>query len=115
VLPAACRSGVGETAPRCCAAAGTRAVAPPLEHALLRVQDRARLLQFITGSSRVPLGGFRDFRPPIQLSRSHATDRLPIAHTCSNTIDLPTYSTIEDMRRLLLIAVTEGSQGFSFA
>ena len=41
--------------------------------------------------------------------------RLPSAHTCFNQLDLPVYSTMEELREKLTIAIKEGSEGFGFA
>lgn len=41
--------------------------------------------------------------------------RLPTAHTCFNQLDLPVYSTQEELREKLLMAIKEGSEGFGFA
>ena len=82
----------------------------------LEQSERARLLQFVTGSSHVPLGGFKDFQPKIKCRKLEGQrDRLPHAHTCFNQLDLPAYSSLEDMRRLVRIAITEGNEGFGLA
>lgn len=47
--------------------------------------------------------------------RSHTENVLPTAHTCFNQIDLPNYSSYEDLRKMLMVAITEGSVGFAFA
>lgn len=66
---------------------------------------RARLLQFVTGSSRVPLQGFRALQGStgavgprlftIHLTADVPTQNLPKAHTCFNRIDLPPYETYQ--------------------
>ena len=83
-------------------------------------QDRALFLQFVTGTSKVPLDGFaslQGMRGPQRFSihRVHNTSLLPAAHTCFNQLDLPAYATVEEMREKLLIAVNEGSLGFGLA
>ena len=40
------------------------------------------------------------------------SDRLPQAHTCFNTLDLPDYKTEADLRAKLGIALREGAEGF---
>jgi len=58
-----------------------------------------QLLQFVTGSARVPVGGFAELvgfngaKHPFTLSRGvHlTTDSLPMAHACICTLDLPSY------------------------
>ncbi|KJE88805.1 hypothetical protein CAOG_009302 [Capsaspora owczarzaki ATCC 30864] len=78
-------------------------------------EQRARLLQFITGSSQVPLGGFVNYRPSITISYRATTRRLPCAHTCANTLDLPHYLSFEELQDKLSLAIAEGSEGFGFA
>ncbi|KAK7575962.1 hypothetical protein V9T40_012248 [Parthenolecanium corni] len=77
---------------------------------------RARLLQFVTGSSRVPLQGFKALQGSTgaagpRLFTIHVTDvsedNLPKAHTCFNRIDLPAYSSYQRMYEKLSQAVEE--------
>lgn len=46
---------------------------------------------------------------------SRASDRLPSAHTCFNQLDLPCYESYEQLRKMLLLAIRECSEGFAFA
>ncbi|MBS94012.1 MAG: hypothetical protein CL799_06180 [Chromatiales bacterium] len=41
------------------------------------------------------------------------TDRLPSAHTCFNQLDMPEYTSEEELERKLTIAIKETS-GFGF-
>jgi len=77
---------------------------------------RARLLQFVTGSSRVPLQGFKALQGSTgaagpRLFTLHLieapTNNLPKAHTCFNRLDLPSYETKEKMLDKLTQAVEE--------
>ncbi|XP_014270520.1 E3 ubiquitin-protein ligase SMURF2 [Halyomorpha halys] len=77
---------------------------------------RARLLQFVTGSSRVPLQGFKSLQGSTgasgpRLFTIHVTDgpqeNLPKAHTCFNRIDLPPYESKEKLYEKLCQAVEE--------
>ncbi|KAI5698878.1 hypothetical protein M8J75_013167 [Diaphorina citri] len=77
---------------------------------------RARLLQFVTGSSRVPLQGFKALQGSTgaagpRLFTIHATDspsdNLPKAHTCFNRIDLPNYDSYQKLYDKLSQAVEE--------
>ena len=43
--------------------------------------EMARLLQFTTGCSILPAGGFKELNPPFQISAAMTTDMLPLAHT----------------------------------
>ncbi len=45
-------------------------------------EELARLVQFVTGSSQIPPGGFSELTPPFLLASSgHEYNRLPYAHT----------------------------------
>jgi len=83
--------------------------------------DRAKFLQFVTGTSKVPLQGFAALEgmngtQKFQIHRDdRSTDRLPSAHTCFNQLDLPAYETYDKLRTMLLKAVRECSEGFGFA
>ncbi|XP_067671329.1 E3 ubiquitin-protein ligase SMURF2-like [Haliotis asinina] len=77
---------------------------------------RARLLQFVTGSSRVPLQGFKALQGSTgaagpRLFTIHQvdvlTDNLPKAHTCFNRIDIPPYENYEKFLSKLTCAVEE--------
>lgn len=82
---------------------------------LFTESERARLLQFITGSSQVPVEGFAAFFPALTVARSaSAKGSLPTAHTCFNKLDLPAYDSYHDLQTKLLLAITEGSEGFAF-
>lgn len=83
--------------------------------------DRAKLLQFVTGTSKVPLQGFASLEgmngvQKFQIHRDdRSTDRLPSAHTCFNQLDLPVYETYDKLRYMLLKAIQECSEGFGLA
>jgi E3 ubiquitin-protein ligase HUWE1 len=83
--------------------------------------ERAKVLSFATGTAKVPLGGFVDLQgvqgvQRFSIHRAYGeADRLPQAHTCFNQIDLPEYSSYENLRRYLLLAINEGGEGFGFA
>ncbi|XP_021360527.1 E3 ubiquitin-protein ligase NEDD4-like isoform X4 [Mizuhopecten yessoensis] len=79
---------------------------------------RSRLLQFVTGTSRVPMNGFRELYgsngPQLfTIEKWGTTKKLPRAHTCFNRLDLPPYESYEELRKKLLTAVenTEGFEG----
>jgi hypothetical protein len=72
-------------------------------------------LEFCTGASAAPPGGFAALRgdePPLVVARAPLRDgddasvaRLPTAHTCSNTLDLPPYESKAQLREKLLLAL----------
>ncbi|KAL8587773.1 E3 ubiquitin-protein ligase smurf1 [Nucella lapillus] len=77
---------------------------------------RARVLQFVTGSSRVPLQGFKALQGSTgaagpRLFTIHQvdirTDNLPKAHTCFNRLDIPPYESYEKFLSKMTCAVEE--------
>ncbi|XP_075495888.1 E3 ubiquitin-protein ligase UPL1-like [Primulina tabacum] len=83
-------------------------------------EDMARLLQFVTGTSKVPLEGFKALQgisgpQRFQVHKAYgAPERLPSAHTCFNQLDLPEYSSKEQLQERMLLAIHEASEGFGF-
>jgi len=82
-------------------------------------EEKALLLQFVTGTSKVPLDGFKGLigmsgPQKFQIHKCYEQDRLPSAHTCFNQLDLPQYSNKEDLKKYLHLALREGSTGFGF-
>ncbi|XP_077977108.1 ubiquitin-protein ligase E3A-like isoform X2 [Glandiceps talaboti] len=71
---------------------------------------KKKLLNFITGSDRVPLKGLSSL--PIVIQRNgRDSDRLPTAMTCFNRLLLPSYANKEKLKERLLTAI-EYSKGF---
>ncbi|XP_026639173.1 E3 ubiquitin-protein ligase NEDD4-like [Microtus ochrogaster] len=88
----------------------------PIAVLLMDAEKRIRLLQFVTGTSRVPMNGFAELYgsngPQLfTIEQWGSPEKLPRAHTCFNRLDLPPYETFEDLREKLLMAV-ENAQGF---
>ena len=83
-------------------------------------EKRAKLLQFVTGTSRLPAGGFANLQgrdgvtKGFELRRRPGGDKaFPVAHTCFNRLDLPAYSDVAVLARILS-AILEGDVlGFS--
>ncbi|KAK5928994.1 E3 ubiquitin-protein ligase TRIP12 isoform X1 [Pseudochaenichthys georgianus] len=81
-------------------------------------EQQRLFLQFVTGSPRLPVGGFRSLNPPLTIVRKtfesteNPDDFLPSVMTCVNYLKLPDYSSIDIMREKLLIAAREGQQSF---
>ncbi|KAJ4321032.1 E3 ubiquitin-protein ligase tom1 [Neodidymelliopsis sp. IMI 364377] len=84
-------------------------------------EEQAKLLQFVTGTSKVPLNGFKELEgmngfSKFNIHRDYGNkDRLPSSHTCFNQLDLPEYETYEDLRKALYTAMTAGGEYFGFA
>ena len=67
-------------------------------------EEKALFLQFVTGTSKVPLDGFKaligsDGPRKMNIHRVEDTTLLPAAHTCFNQLGLPEYGSEEQMRR----------------
>lgn len=83
-------------------------------------EDLARFVMFVTGSSKVPLEGFKALQgisgpQRFQIHRAYGeSGRLCSAHTCFNQLDLPDYENKEVLRERLLTAIHEGGEGFGF-
>uniref|UniRef100_A0A1D1YWP9 HECT-type E3 ubiquitin transferase n=1 Tax=Anthurium amnicola TaxID=1678845 RepID=A0A1D1YWP9_9ARAE len=83
-------------------------------------EDKARLLQFVTGTSKVPLEGFSALQgisgpQRFQIHKAYGSaNHLPSAHTCFNQLDLPEYSSKEQLQERLLLAIHEANEGFGF-
>ena len=83
--------------------------------------EKAAFLQFVTGSSKVPLAGFGELPgmrgvQKFSIHKAGGTNgALMSAHTCFNSLDLPVYSSEEELREKLLYAINEGAGGFGFA
>ena len=69
-----------------------------------------RLLEFVTASDRLPVGGARQVVFVVQKNGS-GDERLPTSHTCFGRLLLPVYSEHEVMLEKLTKAV-ENAQGF---
>lgn len=77
--------------------------------------QRCLLLRFVTGSSRPPPGGFADMLPPFSIDTAlrGSPQYLPQAHTCTNRIVLPRYTSKAQLFEKLLISLS--TEGFALA
>ncbi|XP_059479777.1 E3 ubiquitin-protein ligase TRIP12 isoform X2 [Neocloeon triangulifer] len=81
-------------------------------------EEQRKFLQFVTGSPRLPVGGFKSLNPPLTVVRKtlepnmDPDDFLPSVMTCVNYLKLPDYSSIEVMRAKLQVAAQEGQHSF---
>ncbi|KAJ3019883.1 Ubiquitin fusion degradation protein 4 [Thoreauomyces humboldtii] len=82
-----------------------------------RVQRR-EFLQFVTGSPKLPIGGFSSLTPPLTVVRktveaSSGPDAyLPSVMTCVNYLKVPDYSSFAVMKARFDVAVREGQGCF---
>jgi len=75
-------------------------------------EDLKLLLKFITGTDKVPVGGFEYLfgsNGPQKLTLSKLTKRtgFPAAHSCFNRLDLPEYSDKSQLKDAVLYAIRE--------
>ncbi|KAJ6108115.1 hypothetical protein N7523_009438 [Penicillium sp. IBT 18751x] len=81
-------------------------------------QQRRDFLQFVTGSPKLPIGGFKSLTPIFTVvcrpSEPPYTpdDYLPSVMTCVNYLKLPDYSSLEFLKERLSVAIKEGQGAF---
>ncbi|RTG87640.1 E3 ubiquitin-protein ligase TRIP12, partial [Schistosoma bovis] len=80
-------------------------------------EQRRLFVQFVTGSPRLPVGGFRALKPPLKIvmkreTGENADHHLPSVMTCQNYLKLPDYSSKALMLSKLLYAINEGQNAF---
>ena len=73
-------------------------------------EQKARLLQFTTGTSSVPVNGFKDLQGSdgprrFTIVKSGDPSGLPRSHTCFNRLDLPPYEDYATLERKLRFAI----------
>ncbi|XP_062848256.1 E3 ubiquitin-protein ligase HACE1 isoform X3 [Trichomycterus rosablanca] len=87
----------------------------------LTQEERVLLLQFVTGSSRVPHGGFAFLMGGSGLQKftiaavPYTSNLLPTSSTCINMLKLPEYPSKDVLRDRLLVALHCGSYGYTMA
>ncbi|XP_055341668.1 E3 ubiquitin-protein ligase Su(dx)-like [Paramacrobiotus metropolitanus] len=80
-------------------------------------EKRSRLLQFVTGTCRIPVGGFAELMgsngpQKFCIEKVGKETWLPRSHTCFNRLDLPPYKNYEQLVEKLNYAIEE-TEGFS--
>ncbi|CAR26071.1 hypothetical protein ZYGR_0E00500 [Zygosaccharomyces rouxii] len=81
-------------------------------------QERRLFLQFLTGSPKLPIGGFKALRPRLTVVLKHPDEGmnpdayLPSVMTCANYFKLPKYTSQQTMRSRITQAMQEGSGAF---
>ncbi|KAF9998854.1 Ubiquitin fusion degradation protein 4 [Entomortierella chlamydospora] len=84
----------------------------------LNKEERRQFLQFITGSPKLPIGGFKNLHPPFTVvckpfeAPLKADDYLPSVMTCANYLKMPDYSCKEVTLRKFKMAYEEGQGSF---
>jgi hypothetical protein len=84
--------------------------------------QRRLFLSFITGSPRLPIGGFKAISPPLTVVRKDPTlpggspdQYMPSVMTCQNYLKLPDYSSAAVLKKNLIYAMEEGRETFHFS
>ncbi|PWN25797.1 hypothetical protein BDZ90DRAFT_63006 [Jaminaea rosea] len=89
--------------------------------ASFNLEERREFLQWLTGSPKLPIGGFGGLQPQLTVvKRPHEApfkpdDYLASNMSCANFLKLPEYSSKETMRRRLQTAVREGAGAFNLS
>lgn len=96
-------------------------------------QDKRRFLKFVTGSPRLPAGGFLALNPRLTIvrkgpdlsgpispksgedARKLSDNDLPSVMTCANYFKLPPYSSKDILKNRLLFAIREGQGSFDLS
>ncbi|KAF2171316.1 hypothetical protein M409DRAFT_18430 [Zasmidium cellare ATCC 36951] len=84
----------------------------------LSPQNRRDFLQFVTGSPKLPIGGFKSLTPMFTVvckpSEPPYTsdDYLPSVMTCVNYLKMPDYTSLEVLKQKLNVAIKEGQGAF---
>jgi hypothetical protein len=79
-------------------------------------EELSKFLQFCTGTSRLPVGGFSAFEAlrggaqpfTIEYEYFSKSSPYPRAHTCFNRIDLPQYPSYKELKKNLDFVVQQG-------
>ena len=81
---------------------------------------RRQVLTFTTGSPRLPLGGFKNLKPKMNVVRKSEGDMnpdgyLPSVMTCQNFLKVPEYSSLEILTEKFNTASSEGQESFTLS
>ncbi|KAJ1972593.1 Ubiquitin fusion degradation protein 4 [Dimargaris xerosporica] len=102
---------------------GYTLASPVVQHLLevmseLTSAERRQFLRFITGSPKLPIGGFKQLLPSLTVvckpceAPLTADDYLPSVMTCVNYLKLPNYSSKAILKERLYTAMKEGQNSF---
>jgi len=83
--------------------------------------QQRQFLMFVTGSPRLPLGGFKSLEPKLTVVRKDGSgpanqphdEYLPSVNCCFYYLKLPVYSTRQILKERLLYAMQHGQNSFS--
>jgi len=83
--------------------------------------DKELFIKFVTGSGRLPIGGFSALQPPLTIAKRIAENTndpdktLPSVMTCTNYFKLPPYSSRDVMKSKILQAIHECQKVFELS
>ncbi|CAO1638599.1 unnamed protein product [Sympodiomycopsis kandeliae] len=89
--------------------------------ASFNLAERREFLQWLTGSPKLPIGGFGGLQPRLTVVKRpaeaplKADDYLASNMSCANFLKLPQYSSREVMKKRLETAVKEGAGSFNLS
>lgn len=82
----------------------------------LSKEEKRNFMFFLTGTPRLPIGGFKSLHPRLTVVRKDtegpSDDYLPSVMTCVNYVKLPAYSTLEVATKQIKRAISEGLASF---
>ncbi len=87
----------------------------------LEKEDRRHFLKFITGSPRLPIGGFGALEPKMKVvltrlkQEEYPDDFLPSVMTCQNFLKMPPYTSYEILKEKFTQAMKEGQDNFTYS
>ena len=88
----------------------------------LSPEERRKFLKFVTGSPRLPNGGFASLDPKLTVvlkkpltALEKGDDILPSVMTCQNYVKLPNYSSYEILKAKFEQAYNEGGSNFTLS
>jgi hypothetical protein len=82
-------------------------------------EERRKFLLFVTGSPRLPIGGFKSLEPKLTIVRKEQGNDdpdtvLPSVNCCFYYLKLPVYSSKKKLKEKLMFAIEHGQGSFSF-
>ena len=87
----------------------------------LNKNQRKKFLCFSTGSSRLPIGGFKSLSPKLTVVKKYCEEEhdpdnyLPTVMTCQNYMKIPEYSSYNILEKKLFMAMNEGCNEFNLS
>lgn len=83
-------------------------------------EERRHFLTFVTGSPRLPVGGWANLHPRLTVVRREVTgdsppdSYLPSVNCCFHFIKLPEYSSFQVLKEKLIFSIQNGQGRFDF-